>query len=187
MKLVSCLVLITLAVLAACDPPPGLANFNCTPLSPPPAPAQDVRSIHPHDVKVMMAMGDSITAGFGMHEKYIFDGIQEYRGDVYSIGGNGDVASGTYTIPNFFEAVTGSKPLGYSKGQEAPWGAADFNYHNPDVDQLDAAQSGALTPQLDGQVDYLIKQLHATDGVDFDNDWKILTIFIGTTSLFVLV
>lgn len=42
-----------------------LPPFNCPALSPSP-PAKDVRHLRPTDIKVMMALGDSITAGFGM-------------------------------------------------------------------------------------------------------------------------
>jgi hypothetical protein len=43
----------------------------------------------------------------------------------------------------------------------------------PEYDQLNAAQSGAMTYNLVQQVDYLIQRLKDYPGVDPENDWKV--------------
>jgi hypothetical protein len=62
--------------------------FDCPKLSPAP-PATDVRKLRPGNIKAIMAMGDSITAGFAMKGVPPTDFL-EYRDYVYSIGGAED-------------------------------------------------------------------------------------------------
>ena len=38
-------------------------NFDCPPLPPLPQPAKTVNELRPQDIKVVMALGDSVTAG----------------------------------------------------------------------------------------------------------------------------
>lgn len=40
-----------------------LAKFNCPPLPPLQRPASTVYELRPQDIKVVMALGDSVTAG----------------------------------------------------------------------------------------------------------------------------
>merc|ERR1712063_41252 len=59
-------------------------------------PAHNTTSIfdlRPNDIKVMMAVGDSITTGFG-----ILGALNETRGRSFSMGGD----AGAITLPNFF-------------------------------------------------------------------------------------
>ncbi len=43
--------------------PNALPEFKCS-IPPKPSPASDVRKLHPGNIGVVMALGDSITAGF---------------------------------------------------------------------------------------------------------------------------
>jgi len=54
----------------------------------------------------------------------------------------------------------------------------DFKYH-PAEDQLNAAQSGATVDNLNFQLNYLIPEMKNNPKIDFNNDWKLLTILIG--------
>ena len=54
--LLSCLGFISLSSL-------GWSGFDCPPLPPLARPARTVNELKPQDIKVVMALGDSITAG----------------------------------------------------------------------------------------------------------------------------
>jgi len=136
----------------------------------------------------MMALGDSMTAGFAMKETVIVDGIREFRGSVYSIGGDGSAADGDYTLPNFFEVVNGQKPQGWSTGTSLPldalhWQKRIIRPHDPDHDRLNGAQSMALSYALPEQITYLASQAKNMTEIDFENDWKVLTIFMGANNV----
>ena len=77
-------------------------DFNCPVLTAPP-PASDVRHLHPGNVGALMALGDSITAGFGML------GVEplEFRGDVYSTGGNRGAKTLLQYVHHYNQEVTG--------------------------------------------------------------------------------
>jgi hypothetical protein len=133
-----------------------------------------------------MAVGDSMTAGFAMHSPHFgVDTLIEYRGDVYSIGGN----AGTYTVPNFLKTYN-PKIQGASVGQTLPLDATKWKDHiiqpfDPKITHLNAAQSQARIDAVPAQLDYIIKQLKTTynSTVDFNKDWKLLTILIGANNI----
>ncbi len=62
-------------------PAPGFKPFKC-PSLPSPPPAADVFHLRPGNIGAVIALGDSITAGFAMEDLPV-----EYRGLVYSTGG----------------------------------------------------------------------------------------------------
>jgi len=47
----------------------------------------------------------------------------------------------------------------------------------PEIDVLNAAQSGATSKELPEQVDYLIQ--HLGQGIKLANEWKMINVFIG--------
>lgn len=132
-----------------------------------------------------MALGDSMTAGFGMRGTALLTGLVEFRGQVCSIGGD----DGAVTVPNFLEAVTGRKPFGASKGVTLPLDAIKFRDHivqpwYPPVAQLNGAQSEAKIWALPDQVSYLLSFMkNNSEKIDIQNDWKLLTILIGANDL----
>jgi phospholipase B1 len=138
-----------------------------------------------------MSVGDSISAGFAMYAPHATDFnnfssmLIEYRGDVFSIGGN----DGYYTLPNFIKkynpdlqgaSIGNSLPLDYVK-----WKNHVIQPFDSKVTHLNGAQSGARVEDVPAQIDYLTQQLQTTYNktVDFKNDWKILTILIGANNL----
>ena len=185
----SALVLLSvlLGIVSSTARPPSPPPFSCPVLSPSPSPPSDVRHIRPVDAKAFLAMGDSITAAFAAKEILKLDGIREFRGLSWSIGGDDDA----YTVPNFFARVSGhvhKAPLGASLGVQIPLEAVNIKGHpirdwDPRVDQLNGAVSLAKIQDLDAQMDYLVAQSKKTPGLDFGNDWKVLTILIGANNL----
>jgi len=166
------------------SPPPPQPPFECPPLVPSPSVPENVHQLRFADVRVSMALGDSMTAAFAAKSHFVLDGLREYRGLAYCTGGD----EGEYTIPNFLEHTTGRRLPGVSVGESIPFDAIEWNKHiirphNPPKDHLDAAQSQAKVQDvLRDQVDYLVQQLNATEGIDFNNDWKMLTILIGANN-----
>jgi len=48
---------------------------------------------------------------------------------------------------------------------------------------LNAAQSGGEGPDLNHELDYLIYQMKNRDGIDFQNDWKMINLLIGSNDM----
>lgn len=167
-------------VLISCVLLLAQAQLNCPSLPSRPTPT-NVNDLHPNDIKVVMALGDSITAGFGLMGRKGL--VEEYRGQSWSIGGDPNAT----TMFNFMKYYTPTV-VGGSLGHHVVEICIDpdcpaFQYQ-PTLDVFNAAQSGAeiadLTPH---ELDYLIAQLQANPNVDMANDWKVLTLLIGANDL----
>lgn len=167
---------IILLVLLACSQAQVL---NCPPL-PPHTPA-NVSDLHPNDIKVIMTLGDSITAGFGIEGAK--GGLNEYRGLSWSIGGDNNAT----TLANFLQTYNpnlqgpslGSHLVEICYGPLCP----PFQYR-PAKDVLNSAQSGAMVEDLvNHEFDYLLKQLNSNPNINMEEDWKLLTILIGANDL----
>eukprot|EP00026_Physarum_polycephalum_P010495 Phypoly_transcript_10659.p1 GENE.Phypoly_transcript_10659~~Phypoly_transcript_10659.p1 ORF type:complete len:385 (+),score=42.90 Phypoly_transcript_10659:53-1156(+) len=169
---------------------PVIPKWDCATLPPAP-PAQDINHLRPQDIKAVMTVGDSISAGFAMYAPHATDFanfssmLVEYRGDVFSIGGN----AGYYTLANFLKqynpnlqgaSIGNSLPLDYVK-----WRDHIIQPFDEKITHLNGAQSGARVEQVPAQLAYIINQLKTTYSktVDFNNDWKMLTILIGANNL----
>jgi len=170
-------VIIVLAVFAVCamaqeDPVPNpfpIPTFDCPALAKP-TPSTHVRQLRPGNIKAIMTIGDSITAGFAM-QGLPPASFLEYRDSVYSIG----AAPGAKTIFNYLHGTYNKEAVGGATGTTLPMTKGA---------QLDAAVSGAKIEGSLDQLNYLIKTLQQSyKSVDFNNDWKLLTIFMGANNL----
>jgi len=124
-----------------------------------------VTTIHPGNLRAVMALGDSITAGFNMQDEPI-----EYRGDVYSAGGN----AGSTTIGNFLK-IYNSKISGTCTGNTVPM--------SPGCG-LNAAVSGAKVEDIPGQIDRLVRQFNTVpEFMGLKDEWKLLILFIGANNV----
>ncbi|GBB99324.1 hypothetical protein RclHR1_03490006 [Rhizophagus clarus] len=161
---------------------------KCPPLPPRAVPATNVRDLRADDIKVVMGLGDSVMAGFGIRVDkldQIFkngtDPLDEYRGANFALGGDPDVIS----IPNILRKFSPNL-VGDSKGThiiEVCYGILCPSNYIPKSDQLNAAQSGAQALNIDKQVNYLIDQLSQRKDIDVKNDWKLATIWFGNNDL----
>lgn len=141
----------------------------CTPL-PAPADTNDVNNLRPGNIKVVMAMGDSITAGMSAKDTNVLS-LKEYRGLAYSIGGD----PGVTTLPNLLSPFLPSGyPIGFSTGIGSRTSAGNG---------LNAAVSGAINSDMLGQAQWLVQQLKANNKINMTGDWKLLTIWIGSNNL----
>lgn len=153
-----------------------IANFNCTAL--PPHNATSINDLRPGDIKIMMAMGDSITTGFGVR-----GAANESYGLSFSMGGDPGAVSLAnlfgYFNANLTGVSTGTYPAQVCYGVNCP-----TTRYFPTQDANNAAKAGALVTDLVGtQVTYLISQINQNQNMDVANDWKVLTIMIGANDL----
>ncbi|XP_061115105.1 phospholipase B1, membrane-associated-like [Conger conger] len=153
--------------------PPPITNwgsdFSCTDLAPSNSVPTSVHMLRPADIKVVASLGDSITAGFGAKSKNIVELKREYRGVSWSIGGDKTLNEVT-TLPNILRKFNPDLN-GFSTGVGAK--PTDFNM----------AVSGAKAVDIPGQTRRLIEALKERKDVDFENDWKLVTLFIGGNDL----
>eukprot|EP01102_Stenamoeba_stenopodia_P019626 TRINITY_DN745_c0_g1_i4.p1 TRINITY_DN745_c0_g1~~TRINITY_DN745_c0_g1_i4.p1 ORF type:complete len:491 (-),score=98.08 TRINITY_DN745_c0_g1_i4:117-1589(-) len=149
-----------------------LVFFNCTPYGPSATKPTSVNALRPGDIDVVAALGDSITAAFGALASSIFTVTTQYRGVSWCIGGDDSVSS-VLTVPNALRQYN-PNVVGFSLGT----GKQDSKGAN-----LNAAVSGAVSADLPAQAQALIDKMKADSSYDFDNSWKLLTIFIGGNDL----
>eukprot|EP00126_Sphaerothecum_destruens_P008650 Sdes_comp20294_c0_seq1m13889 len=142
-----------------------------------------VFALRPQDIRVVMALGDSITAGFGSLGKrdWFFQNLYEHRGSSFSAGDGliplpylhpNNTANVSYTIPSILKMLRNHtvnnsfELIGASSGEhlvEICYGRICPNQHRPFYDKLNAAMSGAVTEDLDShEIQYLIKQYQAS-------------------------
>lgn len=131
-----------------------------------------VHHVRPSDVKVVASLGDSITAAFGAESKNILTLFTEYRGVSWSGGGQSDYTS-TVTMPNILKQFN-PKLYGYATGKGGPSSAnAVFNI----------AVTGAVAEDLPSQARQLVEMLSDNPAVNYTEDWKVITLWIGGNDL----
>lgn len=143
----------------------------------------DVRDLKPNDISFIMAIGDSITSGFGAKVNNFVDVqvIQECRGAAFSIGGDPSVKTLNHLFRHFNPDLRGHS-RGCIVSQLCDGHFCPFNYEIGRSEDLNVAFSGATSSSLDMQHKLLIKRL-AKSGSNYQNEWKFLTIFIGLSDL----
>jgi len=131
---------------------------SCPKLAPRPRP-NSIKNLRPDDISVVMALGDSITAAFGL--KGAYGGLEEYRGQSWSIGGDSDAV----TLANFFKYYNSSVQGASLSNHIVEVCMGPFcpgHQYWPDLDVLNAAQSGAWIQNLPYQIKYLKAMLKKT-------------------------
>lgn len=154
------------STIPSIDPP----VFKACPPLPVPADTDNVNNLRPGNIKVVMAMGDSITAAMSAKDS-TFLSMKEYRGLAFSMGGD----SGVTTIPNLLKPYVGQ---GYPVGASTGVGKRTMGTNG-----LNAAVSGAINIDLVGQAQWLVNALKTNKAVNMTHDWKLLTIWIGSNNL----
>ncbi|XP_026161753.1 phospholipase B1, membrane-associated-like isoform X2 [Mastacembelus armatus] len=145
------------------------SDFSCVNTAPSKTVPTSVHRLRPADIKVVAALGDSITAGFGAKAKNLLQLKTEYRGVSWSIGGDKNLETVT-TLPNILKKFN-PNIKGVSKGQGNR--QTGFNM----------AVSGAKIAGIPGQVQHLIDTIKKDSTLDFQNDWKLVTLFVGGNDL----
>ncbi|KAK5857601.1 hypothetical protein PBY51_010836 [Eleginops maclovinus] len=157
-------------------PPPTAApitnwgkDFSCVNTAPSNSVPTSAHRIRPADIKIVAALGDSLTTGFGAKAKDLITLRTEYTGVSWSIGGDKTLETVT-TLPNILKKFN-PEIKGFSKGV-GKW-QTGFNM----------AVSGAKIAVIPAQIRKLIDTMKSDTKVDFENDWKLVTLFIGGNDL----
>ncbi|XP_019727801.1 phospholipase B1, membrane-associated-like [Hippocampus comes] len=145
------------------------SDFKCLNTGPSDSAPTSAHRVRPADINVVAALGDSITAGFGAKAKNLLQLRTEYRGVSWSIGGDKSLETVT-TLANILRKFNPDLK-GASKGQGKK--KSGFNM----------SISGAKISGIPGQVRRLIEVMKNDTTVDFANDWKLVTLFIGGNDL----
>jgi hypothetical protein len=150
---------------------PNIADCPALPAHTP----TDITDLMPSNIGVVAALGDSITAGFAM------DGLSdpllaldEFRGKTSAVGGDKDALTIGNFIARYNPRVQG-RALGHRLGEMT---GSTYKY-KPEVDHLNAAQSGAQSSVLVREVSYVVQQMKSNPKIDFANDWKSVSVLIG--------
>ncbi|KAJ8009356.1 hypothetical protein DPEC_G00088040 [Dallia pectoralis] len=157
------------------DPVMG-THFPCVDRSPSPSPPTSVHALRPGDIKVVAAVGDSLTAGNGVgsgsNVNNLLDVLTQYRGLSWSIGGDKNLTTVT-TLPNILREFNPSL-TGYSLGT---------GKENTPQAFLNQAVAGENAKDLPDQVRALVARMTNDSRINFQEDWKLITMFIGGNDL----
>ena len=141
---------------------------QCPPLSPRRDLPRGANDLRPDDVDLVLALGDSVTVGFGME-----GGLAEYRGRSFSAGGD----PGVTTLPNLLRTHGHNTKLrGFSLGVRPGIHTSDEGCRSDNVSicGLNAAVDGASVARLLPQIGYLSARLRGQE-----DKWKLATVFSG--------
>lgn len=143
-------------------------SLQCPPFGPSTEKPTSVHKLRPTDVDLVAAIGDSLTAANGALAKTPLGLLTEYRGRSFSMGGDKD-ASSVVTMPNILRThVDDLHGHSSGSGKQGSKGA-----------KLNFAVPGSTAKDLHGQALKLVDELRNDPNVDFDNDWKVITVFVG--------
>jgi len=151
---------------------PSVIDFACdtTPSATVPDTVHELRA---GDIKVIGAMGDSLTAANGADANGPIRVMYEYRGFSWSVGGYRSLERGVTTLPNILKNFN-SKLVGYSTktGNVDSSGAG-----------LNVAVPGNIAEHMPYQARLLVNRMKARPDVDLNSDWKMITLLIGGNDL----
>uniref|UniRef100_A0A8C6QB68 Phospholipase B1, membrane-associated n=1 Tax=Nannospalax galili TaxID=1026970 RepID=A0A8C6QB68_NANGA len=146
----------------------------CEDKAPSASPPTSVHALRPADIQVVAALGDSLTAGSGIgsQEGNLPDVITQYRGLSFSAGGDESLENVT-TLPNILQEFNGNL-TGYAVG------TGDASSTNAFLNQ---AVPRAKAEDLANQVQTLLQRMKNDHRVNFNQDWKVITVMIGVSDL----
>ncbi|XP_042101867.2 phospholipase B1, membrane-associated isoform X2 [Ovis aries] len=145
------------------------SDFLCTEQNPSNSVPTSVHELRPADIKVVAALGDSLTTAVGARPSNSSDLPTSWRGLSWSIGGDGDLGTHT-TLPNILKKFN-PNILGFSTGtQEETAG-------------LNVAAEGARARDMPAQARDLVERMKTSPEINLQKDWKLITLFIGSNDL----
>ncbi|PAA55063.1 hypothetical protein BOX15_Mlig012266g2 [Macrostomum lignano] len=149
------------------EPLADSAPFSCQ-LDRSPSRPTSAHRLRPGDIDVIGAMGDSLTAANGALATSILGLLTEYRGYAWSIGGQVSLSKHT-TIANVLRHQN-SNLYGHSTGSGKVSSSNSV---------LNVAEPGKVASDMPGQAKELVRRLQSDSNVNFNKDWKLITLFIG--------
>jgi phospholipase B1, membrane-associated len=135
---------------------------------------ESVHRLKPSDIKVVGALGDSLTAAVGVKARTPVGILIENREVSWSIGGQGDLEE-VVTLPNILKKYNPNL-FGYST-------RPSFVLTSRKGKGLNAAVSGQKANHMLEQARVLIQRMKESEEIDFERDWKLVTLFIGGNDL----
>jgi len=132
---------------------------------PPRQPATKISELHPQDVRVIGAVGDSVSTGCNSLSSSWLS-MKDYQGISWSMGGD----EGVVTMAN----QLGENALGLI-GQAKGIGGDNKGYNY--------AKNGAIVQDTPQQAVDLVNAIKSNSAIDLNNDWKVVTVLIGGNNL----
>jgi len=132
--------------------------------------ATSVHKLRPQDIKVIGALGDSLTAALGAKAEWITEMRTENREISWSMGGEASLDT-VVTLPNILRKFN---PNLFGFSTESSSYFTTFTGVG-----LNAAVSGAKAGSMYEQARVLIQRMKESNNIDFEYDWKLVTLFIG--------
>ncbi|CAB1457898.1 unnamed protein product [Pleuronectes platessa] len=150
--------------------------FQCPDMSPSPSVPSSVEFVKAADIKVIAALGDSLTTSIGANATTVLGIPIEFRHVSWSIGGYGsfkDVITLANILKLFNPNLVGAAPGKTVHGMQAHISETGFNL----------AVTGHNTFNLPSQTRHLIDTLRGYEGLNFEKDWKLVTILMGMNDI----
>nr|XP_023657986.1 phospholipase B1, membrane-associated-like [Paramormyrops kingsleyae] len=150
--------------------------FQCPDMSPSPSVPTSVEFVKAADIKAVAALGDSLTCGIGANASNVLGIPIEYRDVSYSIGGYGtyeDVITLANILRLFNPNVLGPAPRSTLHGYPATLNDTGLNL----------AVTGHNTLNFSEQTRNLIETFKVYPGLNFQEDWKLVTVLIGMNDI----
>ncbi|CAF2407049.1 unnamed protein product [Rotaria sp. Silwood2] len=151
-------------------------NFPC-PITKDSNVPTSVHRLRPSDVKCVGAIGDSLTAGLGAQALTPVGLLLEHRGISWSVGGD-FTYSKVLSVPNVLRQY--NPALG---GFSTKVSVIFLNGQNATNNRLNVAKSGDRSNHMPYQAELLMSRMKNEKLCDWNNDWKVITIFIGGNDL----
>ena len=147
--------------------------FPCKYLKPSKKRPSSVHKLTPGDIKVVAAIGDSLTAAAGALSRNFLQLTHEHRGVSFSVGGRGTWQQ-FITLPNIIKNFN-PHLLGMSY--------VTTKAYTFTVDGYNMALSGAKSFNISDQAFHVIAKMKGDPKINFEKDWKMVTILIGHNDL----
>jgi len=151
--------------------PGAFGNYDACPNIKAAPDTDDINKLRPGNIRIVAAMGDSITCGSSAKDTS-FLSLRQYRGIAYAIGQDTGVVSLVSLLKQF--TPTGF-PIGFSTG---------IGERTIATNGYNAGVSGAKHADMPAQATWLVDRIKANNtAANFNNYWKLVTIWIGSNNL----
>ncbi|XP_018318542.1 phospholipase B1, membrane-associated-like [Agrilus planipennis] len=127
-----------------------------------------VHALRPGDIDVIGAMGDSLTAGFGLTATNLLSLLIENRGMSFSGGGQGTWRN-FLTLPNILKEFNPNL-YGYALGAYLSTEAGS---------RLNVAEGSAISDNMPYMAKVLVERIKRDRNINLQQDWKMITLLIG--------
>jgi phospholipase B1 len=136
-----------------------------------------VHNLRPQDVQCVAGIGDSLTAGLGARAATPIGLVTEYRGVSWSIGGDSSYNQ-LLTLPNILRQYNPNL-----KGYSTKTSVIFLKGQNSSSGGLNVAKSGDRSYHMIDQAKILHERFLSNKYCDLQNEWKVITFFIGGNDL----